>query len=391
MPSCGWLNVYSEPLSNASFERRATNNRIDGVAPRAATEVNIRKVERLTSTQLKKKRRVCGVRRTLYKLFEQPLYCIDLPNLLSPVFKRMEVKPGYLRIWQEPGVDVHLCHSKFGVVHKGSVLSYQQPLCESQSSASDAVQDIPPPVFDLPNLHCRLPQLRISKYSTSPWLSQSLVYEHQTREQSSDKDWHRLRKHRITASKFKDVCSRQKDFERLAARLLKGKTIQTAAMKYGIQHEVEAAEYYSQQFCKTVRKIGFVINPSTCHLGCSPDRWVYDPAEEHPWGLLEIKCTTAGCITKLQYLKYNERNGQYSLRKSQRNYYQVMGCMGVTGVQWSDFFVYCCREFHRENLPWFWPFLCHVGPAELFLFQFLSSSIIRGFKLILGCNNPVIS
>ena len=56
MPLCASLNVCSEPLSNAWFERRATNNlqdiktsdlarsnRIDGLAPRAATGVTIHK------------------------------------------------------------------------------------------------------------------------------------------------------------------------------------------------------------------------------------------------------------------------------------------------------------------------------------------------------------
>jgi hypothetical protein len=71
---------------------------------------------------------------------------------------------------------------------------------------------------------------------------QYLEYEIHTREQSSTKDWHRLRKNRVTASKFKQVCSRKNDYESLSERFLKGKFIQTAAMKYGIEHEDEAAE-----------------------------------------------------------------------------------------------------------------------------------------------------
>ena len=37
--------------------------------------------------------------------------------------------------------------------------------------------------------------------------------------------------------------------------------------------------------------VGFIINRSDPHLGCSPDRSVFDPTEVSPWGLLELKST----------------------------------------------------------------------------------------------------
>lgn len=74
--------------------------------------------------------------------------------------------------------------------------------------------------------------------------------------------------------------------------LAQGKTIQTASMKYGIDHEDEAAQQYSQHFGRDVYSVGLVINPSVPHLACSPDRRVYDATEEDPWGLLEIKLSS---------------------------------------------------------------------------------------------------
>ena len=54
--------------------------------------------------------------------------------------------------------------------------------------------------------------------------------------------------------------------------------LQTAAMRYGIQHEDEAANQYADQFGRDVYPVGFLINPSLPHVGCSPDKRVYDPS-----------------------------------------------------------------------------------------------------------------
>ena len=84
-------------------------------------------------------------------------------------------------------------------------------------------------------------------------------------------------------------------------------------MKYGIEHEEEAAQQYVQQFGRIFFfPVGFVINPSLSHLGCSPDRRVYDATENPSWGLLEIKCSMSDYLLDLKYLKVNGRSGTYS-------------------------------------------------------------------------------
>lgn len=102
--------------------------------------------------------------------------------------------------------------------------------------------------------------------------------------------------------------------------------MQTAAMRYGIQHEDEAA-----QFGRAVYPVGFVINPSLPHLGCSPDRRVCDPSENEPWEFQEIKCSPSEYLSDLNYLKHNGRTGAYFLKKTHAYYYQIMGCVGLTG------------------------------------------------------------
>ena len=74
--------------------------------------------------------------------------------------------------------------------------------------------------------------------------AQSCLYEEETREQSDTQKWHDLRAQRLSSSKFKDVCARRADFESLAVRQLK-KTVQTAAMRHGINTEEEAASAYA--------------------------------------------------------------------------------------------------------------------------------------------------
>ena len=65
--------------------------------------------------------------------------------------------------------------------------------------------------------------------------------------------------------------------------------MQTAAMRHGINTEEEAASVYANSGDCNVFPVGIVINPSCSHLAASPDRRVYDPSENNPWGLLEIK------------------------------------------------------------------------------------------------------
>ena len=88
----------------------------------------------------------------------------------------------------------------------------------------------------------------------------------------------------MTVSELNSIYSYgQREDESLSVQLLSGKMIQTAAMRYGIEHEDKAAQFYSQQFGRETYRVGFVINPSIPHLSCSPNRRVYDPTESQPW------------------------------------------------------------------------------------------------------------
>ena len=249
------------------------------------------------------KKKVSGVSQKLYKPFNESLAELNIPAALALLIKNTCPEPGFLRIWPEEEQDTPLVQCKFGLVPKGSVLSYQQPPSSGKSLYDKSEISVPYFNFTCLSFPPTMLEQQLMFESLKITEEQSKEFELQTREQSFSKDWYRLRKFRLTASNFKSICSRQKDFEVLAARLLKGTKIQTAAMKYGLQHEDEVAEFYAQHFGRNVFKVGFVINPSVPHLGCSPDRRVYDPSKSSSWGLFKIKYSMAEELKDVKYLK----------------------------------------------------------------------------------------
>ena len=113
-------------------------NRVDGVKPRPVMDVTVQKLKNPTQqlAQVKKKRKVSGVTSTVYKAFEEPLSSLDLPEILSPIFEGLNPKPGFLRVLLDDDKDVPLTESKYGLVPKGSVLSYQQSLPSKKTAAA---------------------------------------------------------------------------------------------------------------------------------------------------------------------------------------------------------------------------------------------------------------
>ena len=138
--------------------------------------------------------------------------------------------------------DVTRVSYKFGDVSKGSTLSYQQRVKLSNSPKVHINIEAPgPPLFTLPPVNQAYSNVLTMSQQTfvdglQLSLAQANLYENETRNQADDTLWHELRAQRLTASKFKDVRFRKKDFESLVERLMK-KTIQTSAMKYGIENE----------------------------------------------------------------------------------------------------------------------------------------------------------
>lgn len=90
---------------------------------------------------------------------------------------------------------------------------------------------------------------------------------------------------------------------------------------------------------------GLIINPKCPWLGCSPDRKVFDFVASQsgldPLGLLKVKVVKEGQTNfdNVRYLSKNAQN-EYSLKTTHEYCYQVKCQLGLTGLQWCDFFSY---------------------------------------------------
>lgn len=235
--------------------------------------------------------------------------------------------------------NIETVESKVGLVPKGSILSYQQKKCEKQTNTTIINNDAYPnyPDYDFPTL--------VQKFETVLTMGEMNVYDRlhvtkiesydigkNTTDQSKNPFWKSIHNCRLTSSCFKRICSRKKEYETLADRLLSGNKIQTSAMKFGLEHENDAAESYAVMTGNNVFKAGFVINPSSCHIGTSPDRKVIDPSSVPMQGLLEIKCPNSDSITNLNYLTLTNNTYKLKTTVTHEYYYEIMGQMGMTGA-----------------------------------------------------------
>ena len=300
----------------------------------------------------KKKKKVSeGILPNVYCPVQQPIPVTDFTTALTQHLSRINSDAQILQTLAAPYPPT--IDSQFGPVPIGSPLSYQ---LKPHINTGDIIThpDVQFPHFPLPNIE--------SHYSTVLTKAEQELYnglhtdralaleiEEQTKEQSKDKKWHEVRRQRLTSSVFKEICSCQSNFERLAKRLAKTKNIQTAAMKYGIEQEPIAAKHYTEVTGNSAWLCGFVINPSCHHLGTSPDRKIYDANAFPNYGLLEIKCPMLDSFEDSKCLTKNV-NGTYRLKHTHSYYFQIMGQLGLTGMEWCDFFVYCKQNYHRERI-----------------------------------------
>ena len=137
---------------------------------------------------------------------------VDLKNRLTDI----NIKALILPVLEQTTEAVN---TKYGVFPKGSILAVQQPLHSTYHITIFDGVDFPQLPYNntiVNNYNYALDQ---NKYVNFEGLSLSLEeihnFEEQTRLQSDSPLWHKLRKHRITASKMHGIYIRQKDHESL--------------------------------------------------------------------------------------------------------------------------------------------------------------------------------
>ncbi|KAG5283185.1 hypothetical protein AALO_G00039260, partial [Alosa alosa] len=220
--------------------------------------------------------------------------------------------------------EIPLVESALGMVQAGSPLSYQQP---ARARRDLSFHSAPPrPSLPLDNYH--LPpstcmfvcteseQLHLKSLEVN-W-DMVRKFECATRVQSKCAEWHELRKPRVTASRFREICQVKECAEdSLAKRILQG-TRQTATMKRGIELEADAIWEYCRMKQVNHYPCGLVIHPDAPWLGASPDGLIFDPSESCEFGLIEMKCPNVISYVDCPYLQM--RSGQLELKKSHAYY-----------------------------------------------------------------------
>jgi len=106
--------------------------------------------------------------------------------------------------------EMNLVESKFGLVPKGSLLSYQCPVQSSREAVKHA--EAPPfPKLPLDGYKFEgrfqfVPDFHDMLFLESLAVTQELSIEKDTRDQSQSALWNQMRTPRITSSRFREVC-----------------------------------------------------------------------------------------------------------------------------------------------------------------------------------------
>ena len=325
------------------------------------------------------------------KFIKSTLYSpSDHYPLLGPREKQklqsLNPEPLLLSTLPEDMDEIECTPTGFGNVPKGSVLSYQQKLGSDYVINDLGHTEFPPlPLVEAGdrfqnNISLCLTSSQDITYKSLD-VSQEKAYnvEQNTRGQSDNQLWYFMRSKRVTASKFGVVAKRLSNFESLVKQLQPSKYVQTAAMKRGIDMEGTAALTYSKAKQNEVNLYpsGLVINPKCPWLGCSPDRKVYDSSVEgdiSPYGLLEVKVVQEGVtkFDKVSYLQLDKQTNTFTLKENHDYHYQVQCQLGITGLEWCDFFSYIDNNTYFCQRIQFDPsfFQKAKDKADLFYFNY---------------------
>ncbi|XP_026137755.1 uncharacterized protein LOC113114890 [Carassius auratus] len=335
------LNLTAVPpvLSCTETEQRWHKPRTMGVKPGRVGDMVV------VSTKPKQRTVADGVRSTLYKAVQGDLPDQDVLKV-SEIYKDFSTDIAPLITTLSINADIALVDSALGKVQEGSPISFHHPVPVSRTVIYHP--DCPPPAllpldgYRLEPTSCQFvcshqQQLHLQSLETT--LDMARRIEAATRKQSDSVEWYRVRKPRITSSRFREVCHvrGQSSSEHLAERIRRG-TAQTAAMKRGLALEPVAIQEYCRTKNTNFWPCGFVIHPDVPWLGSSPDGVIFDPTERPPFGLLEIKCPNAKSYVDCSYLKLH--SGTMQLKSQHSYYWQVQGQLLITGIVWCDFVVF---------------------------------------------------
>ena len=227
--------------------------------------------------------------------------------------------------------------------------------------------DKTPDSYELPTLEKVKEKSRLFKNTLKLSPERIREIEHKTKDQQLCELWYFARRYRLTASNFGLVYHRLPTTppDALVLRLLGVKTFSySEATEWGKRNEENALKQYIQHHQSgghvglTVCRSGFVVCESHPFLGASPDANVYDPSQQQPFGVVEIKCPFScrnmtpiqACSVK-KFFCTLDLSGEKLLLKRSHNYYcQIQGQMAISGRSWCDFVIYTSKGLGVERI-----------------------------------------
>ena len=155
--------------------------------------------------------------------------------------------------------------------------------------------------------------------------------EAKTRGQATSDDLFLERICRLTASRCKLVCTRQREFKSLCRQLLyTSPPTHLPALEYGRRKEPEAVQQYSTMYPeRQVSESGLVVKENAKFIAATPDRLISDPQATPQEGLMEVKCpfattdTPSVTATKKKGFCLKSVNGTITLDRRHQYFYQV--------------------------------------------------------------------
>ncbi|GFV17633.1 yqaJ domain-containing protein [Trichonephila clavipes] len=164
--------------------------------------------------------------------------------------------------------------------------------------------------------------------------------ESETRGQASSERWRYERSLRLSSSFFKEIACRKNSTpcSKLVVRIVYGRDLCNAAMKYGLANEEIARKQYEREYSTEVKICGLFVDKDKPFLCASPDGLVGDD------GLIEIKCPYSArfesnllefLITKKKKkknslgFKFSNERGIY-LPLNHKFYFQIQGQLFIT-------------------------------------------------------------
>lgn len=178
-------------------------------------------------------------------------------------------------------------------------------------------------------------------------MEDSSSIQERTKLQSNCNEWHMLRRERFTSSCFGNLCKRQKAIDLdYFNKLWEIRDLSNVnAIQHGKTHEEHGKNVYKTITKHDVFDCGLVIHPYAPYLGASPDGIIKD--KNGQFGILEIKCpyskkynTLKEALKSKTFFLQEDENKKLCLKENHNYFYQVQGCMLITGLKWCDLCVY---------------------------------------------------